>query len=48
MEKDVTVDDEALTYLRKNGFSSVPVTKIGDQHVVGYRPDSIKALLAEE
>lgn len=43
--KDISRDQDALNYLVSNGFMSVPVTKIGEEHVVGFDPARFEALL---
>ena len=47
-ELNVSIDRDADEELRSLGRSTTPVTVIGDQQVVGYKPrDLEEALLAE-
>ncbi len=45
-EHNVSLDDEATKFLLAAGYSSTPVTFIGEQQVVGYKPKDIDAALA--
>jgi len=42
---DVSVDTEALEYVRSLGYSSAPVVVAGDEHWSGFRPDKLDTLL---
>ncbi|MDO5048979.1 MAG: glutaredoxin-like protein NrdH [Actinomycetaceae bacterium] len=44
---DMTVDMEALEYVKSLGYVQAPVVMAGDQHWSGYRPDLIKKLAKE-
>lgn len=44
---DMTVDAEALEYVKSLGYVQAPVVMAGDQHWSGYRPDLIKKLAKE-
>ena len=45
-EHNVSLDDDATRYLLTEGYSSTPVTFIGEKRVVGYKPKDIDAALA--
>ncbi len=45
-EHNVSLDDDATRYLMAEGYSSTPVTFIGDKRVVGYKPKDIDTALA--
>lgn len=42
---DVSVDTEALEYVRSLGYSSAPVVVAGDEHWSGFRPDKLDTLV---
>ncbi len=43
---DVSVDAEALEYIKSLDYNQVPVVIVGDKHWSGYRPDRIQAVSA--
>lgn len=43
---DLSVDAEALDFVRSLGYQQAPVVVAGDDHWSGYRPDRIKAAIA--
>jgi glutaredoxin len=45
-DKNIREDPRALEELRGLGFTSIPVTVIGDQRIVGFDPAKIAAALA--
>lgn len=44
---DVSADPEALEYILSLGYKQAPVVVVGDNHWSGFRPDRIKALVAQ-
>jgi len=44
-EHDVTRDVHAQQYLQEHGFEGVPITRVGDQHVVGYNEAKLNEIL---
>jgi glutaredoxin len=44
-DRNVSRNPAYLDELREMGFSSIPVTVIGDQRIVGYDPARIEAAL---
>ncbi|MDO5728447.1 MAG: glutaredoxin-like protein NrdH [Actinomycetaceae bacterium] len=44
---DMSVDAEALDYVKSLGYVQAPVVMVGDQHWSGYRPDLIKKVAKE-
>jgi len=46
-EKNVSIDREARQELISQGFTGVPVIKIGGEVVVGFKPEKIDELLAK-
>lgn len=45
-DKNIREDPKALEELRSMGFSSIPVTVIGEQRIVGFDTAKISAALA--
>lgn len=45
-EIDMSVDLEALEYVKSLGFAQAPVVVAGGDSWAGFRPDKIKSLLA--
>lgn len=43
---DISVDDEARTYVQSLGHRQAPVVVAGEDHWSGFRPDRINALAA--
>lgn len=41
---DLSRDSEALAWIRSLGYTSAPVSTIGDDHFHGYRIDKLKPL----
>ena len=46
-EVDLTVDPNALEFVKSLGYVQAPVVMAGDQHWAGYRPDLIKKIAKE-
>ncbi|EPD31375.1 glutaredoxin-like protein NrdH [Gleimia europaea] len=46
-EVDLTVDPNALEFVKSLGYVQAPVVMVGDQHWAGYRPDLIKKIAKE-
>ncbi|NLP37239.1 MAG: glutaredoxin family protein [Firmicutes bacterium] len=46
-EKNVSIDREARQELISQGFTGVPIIKIGDDVVVGFKQDKLDELLAK-
>ncbi|MDO5033779.1 MAG: glutaredoxin-like protein NrdH [Actinomycetaceae bacterium] len=46
-EVDLTLDPNALEFVKSLGFAQAPVVIAGDQQWAGYRPDLIKKLAKE-
>lgn len=44
---DVSADPQALEYILSLGYKQAPVVVAGDNHWSGFRPDRIKALVAQ-
>lgn len=44
---DVSADPQALEYILSLGYKQAPVVVVGDNHWSGFRPDRIKALVAQ-
>lgn len=44
---DMSVDAEALEYVKSLGYVQAPVVMAGEQHWSGYRPDLIKKVAKE-
>jgi len=44
-EKDVSIDDQALSELEERGFLATPVTVIDGEAVVGFNRTKLEALL---
>ncbi|GAA3629902.1 redoxin NrdH [Kineosporia mesophila] len=44
---DITQDDAARDHVMSLGYLQAPVVIAGDDHWSGYRPDRIKALVAQ-
>lgn len=44
--EEINIDNEpdAVNFLKAQGFQSVPVTFLGSDAVIGFRPDQLKAL----
>ena len=45
-DKNIREDPKALEELRGMGFSSIPVTVIGEERIVGFDPAKISAALS--
>ncbi|WP_040313039.1 glutaredoxin-like protein NrdH [Gleimia coleocanis] len=45
---DMSLDLEALEFVKSLGYVQAPVVMAGDQHWSGYRPDLIKQLVQAE
>ncbi len=43
--KDVLMDEAAADYLESRNVRTTPVLRVGDELVVGFRPDQVGALL---
>lgn len=43
---DISVNEEALEFVKSLGYSQVPVVVVGDRHWSGFDPDRIDALAA--
>lgn len=43
---DISLDDEARDYVMALGHLQAPVVVVGDEHWSGFRPDRIRALMA--
>jgi glutaredoxin len=46
-EKDVSVDEQALSWLEEKGFFATPVTVIDGEAVVGFNRTKLEALLGD-
>lgn len=46
--KNVEIDEEAVQYLKDNGFTGVPVLFGGEQPIVGFAPDKLVHLTKGE
>ncbi|MCE0537976.1 glutaredoxin-like protein NrdH [Kineosporia rhizophila] len=44
---DITQDDTAREYVLSLGYLQAPVVVAGDEHWSGYRPDRLRALVAQ-
>ncbi|WP_067780389.1 glutaredoxin-like protein NrdH [Actinomyces vulturis] len=44
---DISLDAEALDQVKSLGYTSAPVVMAGGDHWSGFRPDKIKALVAQ-
>ncbi|WP_127125337.1 glutaredoxin-like protein NrdH [Georgenia sp. SYP-B2076] len=45
---DITTDPEALESVKALGYQQAPVVFAGGDHWSGFRPDKIKALVAQQ
>ena len=46
LDKNIRTDPKALEELRAMGFSSIPVTVIGEQRIIGFDTAKISAALS--
>ena len=46
LDKNIRTDPKALEELRAMGFSSIPITVIGEQRIVGFDTAKISAALS--
>ena len=42
---DVTLDQQALAYVKSLGYQAAPVVVTGGEHWSGFRPDRLKTLV---